>query len=87
MASGAERELEKLKQWRSLYPADYIRRHFVIWNHDGEAEAVLDALAKLKEATTDIRQAQIKAAEQAIDAVQDRLNELRVEIDNAKLRV
>lgn len=53
--------VKELKLWRILYSPGYIRRHFVIGNHDGEAEAVLDALAKLLEKTTPTPSEQLQA--------------------------
>ena len=47
MDNRVERKLNQLKQWRELYPAWYIHQHFVIWNYDGEAEAILDSLDTL----------------------------------------
>lgn len=47
-ASHVRDKIADLRLWRSLYDADYIRHHFVVWNNDGEAEALIDEILRLR---------------------------------------
>lgn len=40
-------EIRRLRQWQDIYPDDYIRRHFIIYNDDGAASALINELARL----------------------------------------
>lgn len=54
LPTSVKQNIERLAQWRSLYSPDYIRMHFTIWNHNGQVEELIDALAAAEERSLEI---------------------------------